>query len=365
MQRTTVVIGYAGNENDDMFQSSLGNITKPNPVYAFTETGDADPSATAAIQERYTKEKGTDLTKLNIVSHGSPGKVASLGNLEGFLGGLEAKIDFSNLRDIDLFPCHTMSRRDVDDSSVAYTIAKWAQFKLEVGQTLNMRAGYTSRTVGEFIKGNPSDDPISDLGHALEAHEIANYFFFMIKERLKSQGMKREQWDEQREEIHEEAKEAARIAVAEIVKAAPKSVWASGEKVKGQNISIGKASISFGTRDASSLRRGYTVASATQANYKDFPQRMIFLTSLEKMTGIIGKALADQLEKLWEEVKPKPKPLTQFTFGSLTPSTTVSSPGFTFGSGGGGLVLNPQPPTGLTSPPTQTGFTFGFNPNNT
>ena len=373
-----------------MVQGALGKLPAPNTIYAFTGDGKPAPEAQAEMRAEYEK-KGTDATRLNLVAHGSPGKMAALKDLDKFFGSAEkdekdedvpgrfGQFFHGEITNVDLYTCWAMTKRDVDEQSVAERIAKAIQSAAGAEQTVKLRAGYTPNTAGEFAQGQPSYQPVTPRT-ILEAAEISLWFaqYLAGKGKTDREAPKkpakdpekdsryveaRRGWQAQRDAYHIDLSTAAEKAIKEILAELPKQEPPQQEQPPRDSAVEMEISRSH-PLDPRLRQQPFTAVAAAHAG-SPFPERLAaalgWPQGAEKIEGILAKHadwLVGNNADWFGTASGASQPLTSpssfasegFTFGAAPTQST----GFTFGAA-------PTQSTGFTfdAPPTQsTGFTF-------
>lgn len=395
IQRTSIVLGYM--EGDPMYKGALEDLDKPGPIIVFDNEGNASPSLTQFARQELAayEQKGREETTLNIIAHGSPGRLASIkdSDWDGLFGTPQRPGQFDKyltdrITSVNLYACMALMKRDSDERPIAAKIARWIQANIggDPNRKISLKTGYTTNSTGEYTKGNPSYAPL-DIKGILEGQGINDYLYFCVKGALGKapHSISDEEWKACREDVHEDATVAAHEVAAEIAELVPDRAWGKG-LVPAKVFEIRKNSISLvgGDEFCSKLTlRGYTVASATNKNYLDFPARFILLASLENVADDIRKLFAEAIERITNETGQVIKnsrisgsteqPSFSFgciptvrtdstvpvTFGFTPPSDSAPShlPSFSFGVGSSSSSSS----SSSKETPATTGFVF--NPN--
>lgn len=383
-QRTTIVIGYQ--EGDTMYNASLNGLTAPRPVYYFTNSGEhlpAGPSSTIGL----TLAPGTDTTKIHVIGHGSPGKLASL-DLPVFLRNLDelassgaiASVHTRDVTEVRLGVCYAMMREDGASESVALQIARWLQSKADsaIDQQVKLVAGYTANSGGEFAAERPSLEPL-DTQSTIDVQYFQLYLFYAAKAKLTEAGLYKHR--EVRDALKDEYESAASEIPDQIVKIAPVPPWEDRSRTMPEEHMVSAT----GVVGSSPLHPGYTVASVTTANFHDFPRRLILFESLETVAGEVREILASAVDALVAKCRKAVPAVVEaptgwgagfavsgatFGGGVASPATSGQPIGFGFGFGAptgsvtgfGSTSGAQQVPGGFTFGSGSSTFTFGTQP---
>jgi hypothetical protein len=398
VQRTMVVVAYQS--TDSMFNATINATPAPFPIHFFDKSGTLIASyankAELLTEDAKTLLKGTDdlnpmdgedRTKVTIVAHGGAGTLESvaLGDLLKGMDALKEKVITAETTEVKLGICLSMTRRHIDDKSIALRIAEWIQGNLQrevEGATAKLRehlpqggdapdlvadymgtpsvellAGYTSSTGGELGAGRPAFDRF-DKRTKLEMQPIEAYLFHAVRTRIRAMNANSDKKLSLLGLTDDAtfAKDDLLTALFGIIELAP-AVDRSREPGKRFQISAE----AIGGLDE--LTRGHVVADVQEGNFTDFPERFIDMEKLEPWKAQITKLLSDKVDKLVGDRPP----------AVVAPSTaepkTAEQLGISFGSANGasdGTKETPTPhfgfvPTFGVGAQPGTGFSFGVS----